>query len=121
MARCLLIDDSRLARRICRAMLEKLGHSVSEAEEGEAGLKAYHAGRYDFIMVDQNMPLIGGTEFIRRLRNLVRDTEIPVVLCSSDADPLLVRKALRSGANAYLNKPYTEGALIRRLRRLQIS
>ncbi len=120
MARCLLIDDSRLARRICRTMLEKLGHQVSEAEEGQAGLLSWHQRPYDFILVDQNMPVMGGLEFIMRARADLPKRNAPIVLCSSDADPILVRTALRHGANAYLNKPFTEGALVRRLKRLQI-
>jgi len=120
MAKCLLIDDSRLARRICRMMLEGLGHSVAEANEGHAGLQLHEENEYDFILVDQNMPVMGGLEFIQRARQGVPEHGTPIVLCSSDANPILVRAALRHGANAYLNKPFTEGALARRLKRLQI-
>jgi two-component system chemotaxis response regulator CheY len=120
-AECLLIDDSRLARRICRMMLEKLGHKVAEAEEGQEGLDSFAQHPFDFILVDQNMPVMGGLEFIQHMRKDALEVDVPIVLCSSDSDPILVRAALRHGANAYLNKPFTETALLRRLKRLQIS
>jgi len=120
MAACLLIDDSRLARRICRALLEQLGHSVTEAEEGIAGLAACASRAFEFILVDQNMPLMGGVDFIRHFRRQSDTVPTPIILCSSDPDPHLVRAALHHGADAYLNKPYTAQALRRRLHRLAI-
>ncbi len=121
MVDCLVIDDSRLARRVSRIMLEKFGHQVAEAEDGQVGLQALEAGRFDMILVDQNMPGVAGIDFIKQVRHGLTACETIIILCSSDANPRLVRFALRHGANAYLNKPFTAGALGRRLKRLQIA
>lgn len=119
MGHCLLVDDSRLARRICRAMLEELGYRVTEAEDGEAALQLLDRYHFDAALVDQNMPHMLGTAFISRARALPSGADVPMMLCSSDADIHMVRHALRHGANAYFNKPYTAATLARRLARLR--
>ncbi len=120
MADCLLIDDSRLARRICRPLLEAMDFHVSEAENGEEGLNQTATRSFDMIVVDQFMTVLNGLDFIAQFRARGGRGRTPIILCSSDATPDLVHAALGCGANAYLNKPYTRGALGRTLRSLQL-
>jgi two-component system chemotaxis response regulator CheY len=121
MADCLLIDDSRLARRICRALLEQAGYRVTEAVDGAGGLAQALAQPFDVILVDQFMPVMEGLDFIRAYRERARNPRTPILLCTSDAAPALLRAARELGAAGYLNKPYTAGALARQLDDLQFA
>jgi len=121
MASCLLIDDSRLARRVCRALLEANGLAVSEANDGVEGLERMAVDAFDLILVDQFMPRLNGVDFIRACYARRNWQSVPILLCSSDAAPELVRLALSVGASGYLNKPYTAAALHRRLQSLQLA
>jgi len=115
MADCLLIDDSRLARRICRSLLESAGYDVTEAVDGADGLAQAALRRFDIILVDQFMPVMEGLDFIRHYRARADGAVARLILCSSDGAPALQQKARELGADGYLNKPYTAGALARQL------
>lgn len=123
MADCLLIDDSRLARRICRALVEAAGYRVTEAVDGADGLTLAFARVFDLIIVDQFMPVMSGIDFIRayRARDKTANPQPPIIFCTSDATPALRTTAWELGAAGYLNKPYTAAGLARQLGDLQLA
>jgi len=123
MADCLLIDDSRLARRICRALVEAAGYRVTEAVDGADGLTQASSQMFDLIIVDQFMPVMEGLDFIRAYRESgdATDTNTPIIFCTSDATPALRTSARELGAHGYLNKPYTAAGLARQLGDLQLA
>lgn len=116
---CLLIDDSRLARRICRALLEGQGFIVTEANDGAQGLALVQARHFALILVDQFMPVMTGLEFFCAFQGVRESNDTRILVCSSDATPTLIAQARALGADGYLNKPYTAGALARQLKCLQ--
>ena len=68
MARILLVDDDKAVRLLLRTVLERRGHSVVEAENGDAGLRYYRATPADLVIVDIQMPVMDGLQMIKELR-----------------------------------------------------
>jgi len=101
-------------------MLEQIGFNVTEATDGSQGLQVCAERRFDLVLVDQFMPVMDGLEFISNFRIEAQHADIPVILCSSDGRPQLMRAAVAAGADSYLNKPYTASGLHRRLRDLRL-
>jgi len=67
-ARILIIDDDQFIRRLLRAMLERQGYSVVEAENGDEGLQCYQAAPTDLVITDMQMPVMDGLQMIAELR-----------------------------------------------------
>ena len=68
MKSCLVVDDSRVIRKVSRHILETLGFAVEEAENGQLGLEACETKMPDVVLLDWNMPVMTGIEFITQLR-----------------------------------------------------
>jgi two-component system KDP operon response regulator KdpE len=111
--RVLVVDDERAIRRFLQASLTAHGHTVYEAENGQAALAAVVSARPDVIILDLNLPDMSGLEITRRLREW---TQIPIIILSvreHEADKIA---ALDAGADDYLTKPFSVGELLARLR-----
>ncbi|MDE2341443.1 MAG: response regulator, partial [Alphaproteobacteria bacterium] len=78
----LIVDDSRLARRISRSMLEACGVEVDEAEASASGLARCAEKIYDFVMVDYYVSETSGLDMIRNLRRKQEYKDIPIILCA---------------------------------------
>jgi two-component system chemotaxis response regulator CheY len=103
---CLVVDDSHVIRKVARRILEDLGFEVAEACDGADALAWCAAVMPDTILLDWNMPVMSGIEFLRRLR-AEKGGEAPrVVLCSVETDLARIREALESGADEYIMKPF---------------
>jgi len=103
---CLVVDDSRVIRKVARRILEELGYDVAEAADGAEALAWCRAMMPDAILLDWNMPVMGGLEFIRRLR-LEPGGSIPkVVFCSVENELEQIREALDAGADEFVMKPF---------------
>ena len=103
---CLVVDDSRVIRKVARRILEDLGLEVAEAGDGIEALAWVRAAVPDVILLDWHMPVMNGMEFLRRLRE-EPDGAIPkVVFCSVENDLDRIRSALDSGADEYIMKPF---------------
>lgn len=106
MKTCLVVDDSRVIRKVARRILEELGYDVAEAADGAEALAWCRAMMPDAILLDWNMPVMGGLEFIRRLR-LEPGGSIPkVVFCSVENELERIREALDAGADEFVMKPF---------------
>jgi two-component system chemotaxis response regulator CheY len=108
---CLIVDDSRVIRKITRHIVEGLGMSVDEAEDGSEGLKACDARMPDLILLDWNMPVMNGIEFIRALRARTDGAQPKVVFCTTEYDADHIREAIAAGANEYVMKPFDHDTL----------
>jgi two-component system chemotaxis response regulator CheY len=106
MKKCLIVDDSRVIRIVARRILEALEFEVVEAADGDAALQICGAGMPDAILLDWNMPVMNGIEFVRALRQMP-DGAVPVVVfCTTENDVDHICTAISAGANEYIMKPF---------------
>jgi two-component system chemotaxis response regulator CheY len=103
---CLIVDDSKVVRMVARKILEELDFAVSEAADGQQALSACQAGMPDVILLDWNMPVMNGMEFLRALRAAAGGDAPKVVLCTVEHDMAHIEEALDAGANEYIMKPF---------------
>jgi len=103
---CLVVDDSRVMRKVARRILEDLGFEVAEAADGAEGLAWCRAMMPDVILLDWHMPVMGGLEFLRRLRLEPGGVGPKVVFCSVETDLARIAEALDEGADEYIMKPF---------------
>ncbi|MCM8541797.1 MAG: response regulator [Lentisphaeraceae bacterium] len=106
----LLIDDSTTMRKIQRRALSTLGiENVDEASNGREGVDKLQAENYAYNMVllDMNMPEMGGMEVLKTVRADPKSNNIPIIMCTSVADKEQVMEAIKSGASNYVVKPFT--------------
>jgi DNA-binding response OmpR family regulator len=115
----LCVEDNPLFQKMVKLILDAenthLGVKIDCLDNGEDGFNAYCVNAYDLIIIDQEMPVMNGTQSIKAIRAHEKKHQldsIPILMMSGN-DPFLGEKAaLRAGANAYLSKPFTAEALI---------
>ena len=106
----LLIDDSTTMRKIQRRALSSLGiENVEEASNGREGVDKLQAENYSYniVLLDMNMPEMGGMEVLKTVRADPKSNNIPIIMCTSVADKEQVMEAIKSGASNYVVKPFT--------------
>ncbi len=112
---CLLVDDSRMIRKIARRIVESIGYAVVEAENGEEGLARCRAAMPDLVITDWNMPVMSGIEFVTALRAIPSANPPKVVFCTTNSGARDIHKGIAAGADEYVIKPFDEAALLTRL------
>jgi len=106
MKTCLVVDDSSVVRKIARQILEGLNFRIVEAEDGEKALQACKRSLPDAILLDWNMPVMDGYEFLGHLRRLPGGNAPMVVFCTTENGVDHISRALQAGANEYIMKPF---------------
>jgi two-component system chemotaxis response regulator CheY len=106
MKTCLIVDDSRVIRMVARRILEELEFEIAEAEDGQKALEACHRKMPDAILLDWNMPVMSGIEFLRALRSTAGGEAPMVVFCTTENDFSHIEEAIQAGANEYIMKPF---------------
>lgn len=106
MKQCLIVDDSRVLRKITRRILQELQYEVEEAEDGAVALDVCRKAMPDAILLDWNMPIMSGIEFLRALRREPDGGKPVVVYCTTENDIAHITDAIGAGANEYLIKPF---------------
>jgi len=107
MKSCLIVDDSKVIRTVARRILEKLNFEIEEASDGKAALEACRRRMPDAILLDWNMPVMNGIEFLRELRGKLSGGMGPVVVfCTTENDIQHIQEAIGAGANEYIMKPF---------------
>lgn len=102
----LVVDDSRVIRKVARRILEDLGFAVAEAADGADALAWCATAMPDAILLDWNMPGMTGLEMLRRLRQEPGGTVPKVVFCTVENELDRIREALEFGADEYIMKPF---------------
>jgi two-component system, chemotaxis family, chemotaxis protein CheY len=108
MKHALIVDDSRLTRKLVRRILTRLHFQVSEAEDGSAALVYCREHTPDLILLDWNMPEMDGLEFLIRLRQLPNGGTPKVVFCTTENQKERIESALSAGADEYVMKPFDD-------------
>ena len=112
--RVLIVDDEAAIRRALRPPLAELGFQVTEASRGEEALQLLRAGNIDVVLLDINMPGIGGIETLRRIRAFA--PRLPVLMVTVREGEEEKVEALELGADDYITKPFSIRELIARIR-----
>lgn len=111
MKTCLIVDDSRVIRKVSRHILETLEFTVDEAEDGKQGLERCLEAMPDVVLLDWNMPVMSGIEFITQLRQHPGGDKPKVVFCTTENDVAHIREAISAGADEYVMKPFDHETL----------
>ena len=106
MKTCLVVDDSSVVRKIARRILEDMDFQITEAEDGEQALASCKAAMPDAVLLDWNMPVMDGYEFLGNLRRLPGGDVPKVVFCTTENGIDHIERALDGGANEYIMKPF---------------
>lgn len=112
---CLLVDDSSLVRKIARKIFTGLGFEIDEAENGQIALEKCQSRMPDVVLLDWNMPVMDGLEFLKSLRHTEGGRVPAVIFCTTETDVDHIQRALANGANEYLMKPFDQESLIAKL------
>ena len=103
---CLIVDDSRIIRKVARRIVEGLGFEVDEAADGSEALAWCAATLPDVVLLDWNMPVMDGLTFLRRLRALPNGDRPKVLFCTIENSTDRIAEALAAGADDYVMKPF---------------
>jgi len=106
MKSCLVVDDSRVIRKVARRILEDLEFEIEEAADGLEALQACRKAMPDAILLDWQMPVMSGIDFLRTLRNEQGGERPVVVFCTTENDVERISEAIKAGADEYIMKPF---------------
>lgn len=109
---CLVVDDSRVVRKVARRILEANGFAVAEAEDGSRALEECRRAMPGCVLLDWNMPVMNGLEFLIALRKEFGPDGPPVVFCTTENDIERIEQAITHGAQEFIMKPFDEDILI---------
>ena len=111
--RILVVDDDPQIRRVMRTTLTARGYEVADAHSGEEALDELRAGTYDLVLLDMNMPGMGGIQTCRLIRSGSETAVIMLTVRNSEKDKV---EALDAGADDYITKPFSTPELLARIR-----
>ena len=103
---CLIVDDSKMIRRVASRILKDLKFEPSEASDGREAMVLCRSAMPDAILLDWNMPIMDGLSFLKALRSEPGGTEPVVVFCTAERDVIKIAEALDAGADEYVMKPF---------------
>jgi PAS domain S-box-containing protein len=111
--RILVVEDIKMNQLIVETMLRDAGHEVAVVEDGQAGVEAVRGGAYDLVLMDMEMPVMGGLEATRRIRDLGPSVrQIPIIALTANAMPNEAERCRAAGMNDYLTKPIDQARLL---------
>lgn len=115
---CLIVDDSKIVRKIVHKIMEAFQFEVFEAENGETALAFCRNSLPTLILLDWNMPKMDGYAFLQSLRALPQGAEPVVIFCTTETDVKKIEAGLAAGANEYIMKPFDGGIIESKLSQL---
>ena len=115
MSRILAVDDEAAIRKVVRDALEKAGHEVETAVDGEEAIALFESGDFDLVVTDLNMPKLDGLELVRRIRSKSR---VPVLVLTVRQEEREKVHLLDAGADDYVTKPFGVAELVARSKAL---
>lgn len=111
MPSCLVVDDSRVIRKVARRILEDLGFIVDEAEDGISGLERCKVAMPDAVLVDATMPNLDGIGFMKALKREAQGRPPKMVFCTTENEETHIVSAKAAGATEILLKPFDKETL----------
>src|SRR5256885_15974021 len=101
----LVVDDSPTIRAALKGLLERMGHTVVEANDGKEALQMYRQDRPGLVLIDVVMPVMDGYESARHMRDTKADEWVPIIFLSSKEADQDLDRAIEAGGGGYLAKP----------------
>ena len=111
----LIVDDSRVIRKVASRIMQSLGFVTREAENGLEACAACRAMMPDVVLLDWNMPVMDGLEFLSHLRRMPSGMTPKVVFCTTENEVAQITRALAAGADEYIMKPFDKDILSSKL------
>ena len=111
MKTCLVVDDSKVIRKVARHILETLDFNVEEACDGRDAMTQCERSMPAVVLLDWNMPVMTGMEFLTALRASGAPDQPKVVFCTTENDMAHIRAAIEAGADEYVMKPFDRETL----------
>ena len=108
MRKVLIVDDSRVVRKLAKRIFTGMDFRAAEAEDGAAALQQCSTAMPDLVLLDWNMPNMDGMDFLRRLRQLPGGAEPKVMFCTAKNSMASIEEAINAGADEYVMKPFDE-------------
>ena len=109
---CLVVDDSRVVRKVARRILESHGFTVEEAEDGSQALESCRRAMPGSVLLDWNMPVMNGIDFLKALREEFGPGNPPVLFCTTENDIDRIEQAIVYGAQEFIMKPFDDEILV---------
>mgnify|MGYP003659735996 FL=1 len=111
MKSCLIVDDSSVIRKVARRILEDMDFIVDEAEDGQEAYEKCAQEMPDVILLDWQMPIMSGLEFLKALRGYTGGDKPRIVYCLAERDIGHIAMARKAGANDHMLKPFDQQML----------
>lgn len=106
MKTCLVVDDSRVIRKVACRILNDLAFDTAEAENGAEALRACRHRMPDVILLDGQLPQMTGIDFLKSLRSEAKGRHPVVLYCTTENDPAHISEAMGAGADEFILKPF---------------
>ena len=114
MEKILIIEDDRATRKALQQIFEGEGYAVAVAQNGSEGLAEFRSARPSFVILDLQMPLVGGRDVCREIRRQSED--VPIIILTGSVDEVNRVLLLELGADDYVTKPFSPKELVARVR-----
>jgi two-component system chemotaxis response regulator CheY len=118
MKKCLIVDDSKIVRKVMRQIIDPIGFEILEAGNGQEALDQLAQHPVDLVMLDWNMPVMNGIDCLRKMRANTSIKQPAVIFCTTENEFSKISEALSAGANEYVMKPFDEAIIRSKLEQL---
>ena len=120
MINCLIVDDSQTVRSSIKGVMQEFSFAIQEASNGEEAFTICSNQMPDLIILDWNMPVMNGIEFLEKLRSHPNGGNPKVIFCTTENELSKVKEALSKGADEYVSKPFDRDIIQEKLEELNI-
>lgn len=120
MTTCLIVDDSKIVRKVVRRIVEAFGFTILEAENGQEAVDHARANSVDVVILDWNMPVMDGLECMKQIRADPAVHQPKIIFCTTENEFGKIQQAMMNGADEYVMKPFDEAIIAGKLRQLGI-
>ena len=118
----LIIDDSRAMRRILSKIVAPLGFNIVEAGDGQEGLERFYAtSDVEVVLVDWNMPVMNGLEFVKTIRADAHGINQKIIMVTTETEPAQMARALMAGVDEFVMKPFTAEILLDKMKLIGVA
>lgn len=112
MSTCLIVDDSKVVRKLVKSIVENLSFEAMEAGDGQEAIEKCKENMPDVILLDWNMPVLDGMGFLKAFKAEFSDAKAVIIFCTTENEVGRIQEAIAAGAHEYVMKPF-DGEIIK--------